>query len=82
MGREDSLVYVGSDLLYVELLIPPGQELFVICDVEQVNLKMQVHRWSLPELKDLAIIGKQKFLWQRERRVMSDLAPCLPHNNF
>lgn len=46
--REHSPVNVRTDLFDVNLLVAPGQELLVICDVEEINLQVQVDGWSLP----------------------------------
>lgn len=46
--HKHSLVDVGADLLDVQLLIAPADELLFVGDIKQIHLDVQVDRWLRP----------------------------------
>lgn len=55
-------INIGPNFFDIQLFVAPCHELLSIGNVKKINLQVQIDRWSLPKLKDLAIVAKQKFL--------------------
>lgn len=66
--RFNSPIDIRSDLFDIQFLGTSGQEVFVVGDVEEIDLQVQVDGWSLPQLENFAIVAEQKFLRKRYLR--------------
>lgn len=66
--RFNSPIDVRPDFFDIQFLGTSGQEVFVVGDVEEIDLQVQVDGWSLPQLENFAIVAEQKFLRKRYLR--------------
>lgn len=66
--RFNSPIDIWSDFFDIQLLGTSSQEVFVVGDVEEIDLQVQVDGWSLPQLENFAIVAEQEFLRKRYLR--------------
>lgn len=63
--RFNSPIDVRPDFFDIQLRGTSGHKTLVVGDVEEIDLQVQVDRWSLPQLENFAIIAEQEFLQKK-----------------